>query len=67
MVLKTFPTKFPVYFEQVLRRPDNIVSQEFSKHRTTSYDHSIISEYESLVSEWIATIDNALADGGDER
>ncbi|XP_071801693.1 uncharacterized protein [Asterias amurensis] len=53
--------------QQVLRRPDNMVSQEFSKHRTTSYDHSIISEYEALVSEWIATIDNALADGGDER
>ncbi|XP_022081686.1 dynein gamma chain, flagellar outer arm-like [Acanthaster planci] len=51
----------------VLRRPDNMVSQEFSKHRTTSYDHSIITEYEALVTEWISTIDNALADGGDER
>ncbi|XP_041462850.1 dynein heavy chain 8, axonemal-like [Lytechinus variegatus] len=53
--------------QQVLRRPDNIVSQEFSKHRTTSYDQGIVSEYEALVTEWISTIDNALADGGDER
>ncbi|XP_071818739.1 dynein axonemal heavy chain 5-like isoform X4 [Apostichopus japonicus] len=53
--------------QQVLRRPDNLVSHEFSKHRTTSYDQGIITEYEALVNEWISTIDNALADGGDER
>lgn len=43
------------------------MSHEFSKHRTTSYDQGIITEYEALVNEWISTIDNALADGGDER
>ncbi|XP_071954985.1 uncharacterized protein [Antedon mediterranea] len=53
--------------QQVLRRPENLVSNEFSKHRSTAYDGNIISEYEALVTEWISTIDNALTDGGDER
>ncbi|XP_033113255.1 dynein heavy chain 5, axonemal-like isoform X2 [Anneissia japonica] len=53
--------------QQVLRRPEILVSNEFSKHRSTSYDGNIISEYEALVTEWISTIDNALTDGGDER
>ncbi|XP_077977225.1 dynein axonemal heavy chain 8-like isoform X3 [Glandiceps talaboti] len=53
--------------KQVLRRPEIMVTNEFSKHRAAAYDQNIISEYEALVTDWMATIDNALADGGDER
>ncbi|XP_070568705.1 dynein axonemal heavy chain 5-like isoform X4 [Ptychodera flava] len=53
--------------KQVLRRPETMVTNEFSRQRAAAYDQGIVGEYEALVSDWMSTIDNALADGGDER
>ncbi|KAM8953036.1 dynein axonemal heavy chain 5-like [Pelodytes ibericus] len=51
----------------ILRRPQNILSPEFLQQRTAILDPEIVEENETLVSEWIKTIDHILMETGDER
>ena len=51
----------------MLKHPENLVSNDFKQHRLAALDHSIISEYEELVTDWIGTIEAILNDTSDER
>ncbi|XP_029452717.1 dynein gamma chain, flagellar outer arm-like [Rhinatrema bivittatum] len=53
--------------QQILKRPRNIVSIDFLQQRSAILDSDIVSENETLVSEWIKTIDLILMETVDER
>lgn len=52
---------------QMLRPPDNIISNDFKQHRLAALDTTIFNEYENLVTDWMNTIENVLLDSSDER
>ncbi|XP_073445808.1 uncharacterized protein [Dendrobates tinctorius] len=51
----------------ILKRPLNIVSPDFLLQRSAALDPEIVSESETLISEWIRTIDQVLMEAVDER
>ncbi|XP_044146080.1 dynein axonemal heavy chain 5-like isoform X2 [Bufo gargarizans] len=51
----------------ILKRPQNIVSPDFLLQRSVVLDPEIVSENETLISEWIKTIDQVLIEAIDER
>ncbi|XP_075124385.1 uncharacterized protein LOC142197756 [Leptodactylus fuscus] len=51
----------------ILKRPKNIISPDFLLKRSTVLDPEIVSETETLVSEWIKIIDPILMEAIDER
>ncbi|KAM4043310.1 dynein axonemal heavy chain 5-like isoform 1-T1 [Anomaloglossus baeobatrachus] len=51
----------------ILKRPQNIVTPDFLLQRSAVLDPEIISENETLISEWIKTIDQVLMEAVDER
>ncbi len=51
----------------MLKHPESIVGADFKQHRLAAQDQQITSEYESLVSDWIKTIEAILQDKSDER
>ncbi|XP_064629693.1 uncharacterized protein LOC135488785 isoform X2 [Lineus longissimus] len=53
--------------QMMLKQPERLVSNEYKQHRLAALDHEIISEYEELVNEWIATIEPILSESGEDR
>ncbi|XP_077973667.1 uncharacterized protein LOC120348568 isoform X2 [Styela clava] len=54
--------------QQILRLPETLVSSDFKQHRISSqFDSAVIREYESVVQDWMQTIDGVLSEGNDER
>ncbi|XP_056421918.1 uncharacterized protein LOC130362045 isoform X2 [Hyla sarda] len=51
----------------ILKRPQNIVSPDFLLQRAAVLDQETLSENETLVSEWMKTIDQVLMEAIDER
>ncbi|XP_069830783.1 uncharacterized protein [Dendropsophus ebraccatus] len=55
------------YHITILKRPQNIVSPDFLLQRSAVVDQETLSENETLVSDWIKTIDQILIEAIDER
>ncbi|XP_066278010.1 uncharacterized protein [Branchiostoma lanceolatum] len=53
--------------QQLLKKPEILVSSDFKQYRAAAFDETIVGEYETLVSDWIMTIDSILADGSAEE
>ncbi|XP_073531710.1 dynein axonemal heavy chain 5-like [Phyllobates terribilis] len=51
----------------ILKRPQNIISPDFLLQRSAVLDPEIVGENETLISEWIKTIDQVLMEAVDER
>ncbi|KAG8582073.1 hypothetical protein GDO81_007906 [Engystomops pustulosus] len=51
----------------ILKRPHIVVSPDFLLQRSAVLDPELVSEAETLVSEWIKTIDQILMEAIDER
>ncbi|KAM4694307.1 uncharacterized protein O3C94_004765 [Discoglossus pictus] len=52
---------------QILKRPQGIVNPDFLQQRSAILDPDVVSENETLVAEWIKTIDQILIEAVDER
>lgn len=53
--------------QQILKKPESQVTSDFKQNRAAAVNPSILLEYENLVLDWIATIENILTDGLEER
>jgi len=53
--------------QQILKKPESQVTSDFKQNRAAAVNPSILQEYENLVLDWIATIENILTDGLEER
>ena len=49
----------------MLRPPVNIVGSDFKQHRLAAADPKVIGEYESLITEWMTTIEGIVSDNDD--
>ncbi|XP_077343463.1 dynein axonemal heavy chain 5-like [Lithobates pipiens] len=51
----------------ILKRPQNIISPDLLQQRSMVLDSEIVNKNEALLSEWIKTIEQVLAETVDER
>ena len=51
----------------MLKLPDNVVGLDFKQHRIAALDGNLITEYEKVVADWMATIEAIIHDTSDER
>ncbi|KAG2467807.1 DYHG protein, partial [Polypterus senegalus] len=53
--------------QQILKRPVRLVSAELMQQRMMVFDSEIISENETILSDWMKTLEEILKEGGDDR
>ncbi|XP_051780690.1 uncharacterized protein LOC114649411 [Erpetoichthys calabaricus] len=53
--------------QQILKRPVRLVSAELMQQRMMVFDAEIISENETILSDWMKTLEEILKEGGDDR
>ena len=51
----------------LLRRPNMLMGNELKHSRLVTVNHSLIAEYETLVQDWMQTIESLLLESIDER
>lgn len=53
--------------QQILKKPDCAVNTDFKQNRAAAVNPVILQEYETLVLDWISTIEGILIDGLEDR